>query len=642
MKAFFVGIKTQFESTVVIRSQKRPLSHNAILEPVLKTVHSRLMSAPPKPPRVQIPVRQYFRLLEEYLQPQRASVILMAVCLLLSVGLQLLNPQIVRFFMDTAQKGGAQSELVKAAAVFIGASFFQQVLNVGATYFSTHVGWTATNALRANLAEHCLKLDLSFHKARTPGELIERVDGDVSTLAAFFSNLSIHLGGNILLLLGVLIVMTLEDWRIGASLTVFSILAMLILGRVRNLGTPYWKAVREQNATFFGFIGEQLSGTEDIRSSGATQYVMRGFFERLSTWYPVVWRSNMLGGSMWVVFEVLMALGTALAFGVAAPLYQNKVISLGTVYLIYQYTRLLAEPLDQIRNQLQELQRADAGISRVTELLATTSKLIDGQGANWSERALELEFRGVHFGYEDDAKLEKPLDEVNPEKVLENISFKLEAGKVLGLLGRTGSGKTTLARLLMRFYDPQHGEIRLNGIPLTSAKLEEVRSRVTLVTQNVELFQASIRENLSFFDPTVSDARIWVALEELGLHDWVRTLPKQLDTELSSANLSAGEAQLLAFTRVFLRNPSIIILDEASSRLDPATEALLERAVTKLLSGRTAIIIAHRLQTILRSDEILILEDGKMLEHGITKILSNDPNSRFAGLRRTGLEEVLA
>jgi ATP-binding cassette, subfamily B, bacterial len=168
-----------------------------------------------------------------------------------------------------------------------------------------------------------------------------------------------------------------------------------------------------------------------------------------------------------------------------------------------------------------------------------------------------------------------------------------------------------------------------------------VRSRVTLVTQNVELFQASIRENLSFFDPTVSDTRIWAALEELGLHDWVCTLPKQLDTELSSANLSAGEAQLLAFTRVFLSNPSVIVLDEASSRLDPATEALLERAVTKLLTGRTAIIIAHRLQTILRSDEILMLEDGKIIEHGTTKILGNDPNSRFAKLRRTGLEEVL-
>jgi ATP-binding cassette subfamily B protein len=428
--------------------------------------------------------------------------------------------------------------------------------------------------------------------------------------------------------------MFLEDWRIGTSLTVFAVLSLLALSRVRNLAAPYWKAERVQSAAFYGFLGEQLQGTEDVRSLGAVGYVMNRFFKHLQAWYPAKRRGALLGNGMWMSFVLLFAIGESLAFGVGASLFGQKVISLGTVYLIYQYTMLLADPLDQIRNQLQELQLADAGIVRVNELLHTTSRLKDGVGANWSAGALTVEFRDVHFGYQD--------SEADTEKVLEHISFKLEAGKVLGLLGRTGSGKTTLARLLMRFYDPQHGEIRLNNIPLPTGKLEQVRSCVTLVTQNVELFQASVRDNLTFFDSSISDIQLWDALEELGLDDWVQGLPKQLETELSANSLSAGEAQLLAFTRVFLRNPGLIILDEASSRLDPATEALLERAIDKLFVGRTAIVIAHRLKTIERSDEILMLEAGKILEHGSTKTLANNPNSRFAALREKGLEEVLA
>ena len=228
--------------------------------------------------------------------------------------------------------------------------------------------------------------------------------------------------------------------------------------------------------------------------------------------------------------------------------------------------------------------------------------------------------------------------------MLHNVSFQLKPGGVLGLLGRTGSGKTTLSRLLCRFYDPSAGELCLSGVDIRLTRLSDLRQRVGLVTQEVQLFQGSLRDNLTLFEETVNDEKILTALRTLGLETWYRALPNRLDTEIGAtgSGFSAGEAQLLALTRVFLKDPGLVILDEASSRLDPATEALLEQAVAQLLKDRTAVIIAHRLSTVERADEILILEEGQIKEHGEYDRLVSDPNSIFSGLLRTGLEEVLA
>ncbi|HEY4388457.1 MAG TPA: ATP-binding cassette domain-containing protein, partial [Ktedonobacteraceae bacterium] len=228
--------------------------------------------------------------------------------------------------------------------------------------------------------------------------------------------------------------------------------------------------------------------------------------------------------------------------------------------------------------------------------------------------------------------------------VLQDIGLQVEPGRVLGLLGRTGSGKTTLARLLFRLYDPGAGTICLNDVNLHEMALADLREQVGMVTQDVQLFQASVRDNLTFFKQQISDARIEQALKELDLWQWVQTLPERLDTRLAAGgqSLSAGEAQLLAFARVFLKNPELVILDEASSRLDPATEQLLEQAVDRLLQDRTGIVIAHRLQTVQRADEIMILENGRIVEYGPRIALASDPNSRFYRLIQTGLEEVLA
>jgi ABC-type multidrug transport system fused ATPase/permease subunit len=319
---------------------------------------------------------------------------------------------------------------------------------------------------------------------------------------------------------------------------------------------------------------------------------------------------------------------------------------------------------------MQNLQQAAASITRSRELLDLKTNVVQSDQAasnQIAQGALALTFDTVSFGYSDAERggeqsaqpAERAADQAQEgvgdqapakEMVLEDISFSLKPGTVLGLLGRTGSGKTTLTRLVFRLYDPDQGTICLgqNGgaTDIRDVSLFDLRQRVGMVTQNIQLFHATVRDNLTFFDDTIPDSKIEQVIAELGLGAWFASLPDGLDTELESGGggLSAGEQQLLAFTRIFLKDPGLVILDEASSRLDPATEHLIEQAVDRLLNAprRTAIIIAHRLGTVQRADEIMILENGRIREYGSRLDLARDPNSRFYSLLQTGLEEVLA
>ncbi len=577
-----------------------------------------------------LPLKKYTDLLVNYLRPQWRKALLMVVLLLVSVGLQLVNPLILRYFIDTALSSRASASLTLVALLFIGIALTNQVVSILATYISENVAWTATNMLRTDLVAHCLSLDMAFHKAHTSGELIERIDGDVNTLSNFFSQFVVHLLSNLILLIGVLFLLFGINWRVGLAVSVFALTALFILISIRKRAVPRWIAERQMSANFYGFLGEQLAGTEDIRANGATRYVMRRFHQLLHNWYPISRKASLAAYAMGMTTITVFAIGNALAFALGAYLWSTGIITIGTVYLIFYYTNLLTQPIEQIRNQLQDLQRAGASIQRVEELLQIKPSIVDGIGTPLPAGALSVEFRNVSFGYVED------------NTVLHDLTFHLQPGKVLGVLGRTGSGKTTLARLLLRLYDYQEGEIYLGHVPLRSLSLHTLRQRIGMVTQDVQLFRASVRDNLTFFNRAITDAHIIEVLNDLGLATWYRSLPKGLNTELGSdgEGLSAGEAQLLAFTRVFLANPGLVILDEASSRLDPATEHLIERAVSKLLMGRTAIVIAHRLGTIQRADEILILDDGHILEHSSREELAGDVTSRFYHLLQTGLEEV--
>ncbi|HMA36936.1 MAG TPA: ABC transporter ATP-binding protein [Chloroflexia bacterium] len=593
-----------------------------------------------------VSLRAYRSLLGTYLRPQWGLVALLTATLLGSLGLQLLNPQIIRRFIDTAQTHGAPATLQAAAVLFLAVGLAQQALSLATSYLSLQISWTATNALRADLARHCLALDLPFHKSHTPGELIERIDGDVTKLANFFTQFVVRLLGNGMLIAAVLVLLWREDWRGGLGLAVYSGIILGGLGAIQRFGQRRWAAARQATAAQYGFLEERIAGTEDIRGSGATAYTLYGLYGHLRTVLErsrAAWLANSLG---FVISNFLYITGYGLGLALGAYLYTQGAVTIGTAFLIVYYIGMLAAPLESIRDQAQDLQQAAAGIARVRALLGQRPQVVEAPRGRLPAGALGVTFAGVSFGYDDGPAAPAhptPASE-DAALVLREVCVDLPPGRVLGVLGRTGSGKTTLTRLLFRLYDPTSGQIRLGGMDIRDLAFADLHGRVGLVTQDVQLFGASVRDNIAFFDAAVGDAAIRGALDALGLAEWVAAMPAGLETVLApgGGGMSAGEAQLLAFTRVFLRNPGLVILDEAASRLDPATERRLEGAVDRLLAGRTGLIIAHHLRTVRRADDILILEGGCVVEYGPRARLAADPTSRFYRLLQTGLEEVLA
>jgi ABC-type multidrug transport system fused ATPase/permease subunit len=583
------------------------------------------------------------KLLLHYLRPQAPRVILLAVLILFSIAMQLINPQIIRYYLDTAQSGGAQRSLLLAAALFIAFALAQQALSVAALYVSQNVSWSATNRLRADLALYCLHLDLSFHKRHTPGELIERIDGDVTGLANFFSEFAIRVLGNALIVIGILFFLFRENVILGLGLAAYSLATLVALAVFQRLAVPRWVAARQASADQYGFLEERISGSEEFRANGVEAYMIYRLLHLMQVFLEKYRMSFLMGTLTTNLTNLLYVVGYTIGLSLGIILYLRGQVTLGTAYLIVFYVGMLAAPLQSIREQAQDFQQASASALRIQELFQTPPAVQDlGTQPTKARSALpgflppegpsSIEFQQVSFRYEDG------------DNTLYDVSFHLQPGRVLGILGRTGSGKSTLARLLFRLYDPTSGVICLDGMDIRSLLISDLRQREGMVTQDVQLFQASLRNNLTFFNPRISDDQLLQALEELRILDWVGRMPRGLDTPLAAGGegFSAGELQLLAFTRIFLKNPGVVILDEASSRLDLATETLLDQAIQRLFQSRTGVIIAHKLQTVQRADDILILEKGRVIEYGPRLSLAADPSTQFSRLLQTGLEEALS
>ena len=309
----------------------------------------------------RVPFRQYAALLSQYLKPQWIRVTLLAIFIFSEKGLSLLNPQILRYFIDTAEAGGATRSLIIAGVAFFAIAALGQVVMLVNTYLGQDVGWRATNQMRGDLAHHCLQLDMSFHHEHTPGEMVERVDGDTAALSNFFSEFIVQVMGSLLLLGGILIVLTFEDWRIGIPLTGFVVVAIVVFNLTRNIAVPVYTAEREGYSRLFGFLEERLTGIEDLRTNGGIDYTMDRFYDVNRDVYGRAVKAHVMGEVLQTIGGVLFALGIALTMGMSIYLFQIDAFTIGTVYLVIHYTVMLRDPLIMISRQINELQRATAG-----------------------------------------------------------------------------------------------------------------------------------------------------------------------------------------------------------------------------------------------------------------------------------------
>lgn len=494
------------------------------------------------------------------------------------------------------------------------------------------MAWRATNQLRGDLLKHCLRLDMRFHNVKTPGEMIERVDGDVTSISNFFAMFIVQVIGSFVLLAGILGFMFSVNVPIALVMTVFTLLSILFMVFIRNLGVDSSKNERAASASLFGLIEERIAGIEDVQANGHVPYVMNRFYRTMRTVFRKGRKAWLLRVIPWNTTVVLFALAVTAVLLLGVHYYMEGLISIGTLFLIYQYTQMLNDPIEMLGDQVQEFQKAKSGMLRSRELLSMYSVIEEGTEEQLPEGPLGLEFSQVHFSYNQD----KP--------VLQDINFAIKPGERLGIIGRTGSGKSSLSRVLLRLYNLDRGTIRVGGTDITKLSLQALYRRVGMVTQDVQLFDGTLRDNLTLFNEDVSDQMIKETTDRLGLSQWINSQPEGLDTYLAAggASLSAGEAQLFALTRVFLTEPSLVILDEPSSRLDAATESMLQSAIDQLMKQSTGVIIAHRLATLEKVDRIMVLGDGKVLEFGAREELASNPASHYARLLITGREEELA
>ncbi len=567
----------------------------------------------------------HWRTIWRLIRPDAWRYVGLAIVLAAASALPLAGPIVVRHIIDSAIDGTTTGTVTRWGMFYLAVAIASQAATVFVAFLSTVLAWRTANGLRLRLTDHVLGLDQEFHRSHPPGELIHRVDGDVTSVSDLLGRVAVTIGGAVLLVAGMVVAVTVIDWRLGIAMLVYAGLGVFVLAGQRDQALDEATDESAVKARLYGEIEEQLTASLDIRSNGGGVYGLRRLVEVSSDALPIVIGREMGYVRGYARTMAVVASGMVAVLVSGALFTGRGVISIGTAFLLFQFTMLLRRPLELAIDELPMVHKASGAAVRVGELLDMKASIRYDGTVSPARGSLNVEFGGVSFDYGE-------------EPVLDDINLVFPAGESTGIVGRTGSGKTTLSRLVLRLVEATEGTVSIGGIPIADIAESELRHRIALVPQEVQLLAGTVRDNVALFDRSIDDNDIIAALKEVGLDRLVDT---GLDTPVGSAGvgLSAGEAQLLALARVWLRKPDVVVLDEATARVDPGTERALQEAIGHLLEDRTSLVIAHRLSTLRHVDNVLVLDHGRVVEFGKRLELEADPTGRYAKLLALALAE---